>query len=1090
MSGENVKQQLNSRPNAWTAAIRLCLGAGLISLFSIASAQAATLSAAQKALFEDKVLPVLQGQCFECHSHAGNKMKGGLVLDTLGGFITGGDSGPAIVVGKPEESLLIKAIKHTDDHLKMPAKKPKLSEEEIQYLSDWIKLGAPWPGSDLSKIKPRGKITDEDRQWWSFQPIKQPALPNVKDTAWSKNELDRFILARLEKENLKPASEAERGALIRRVTFDLTGLPPTPGEVDNFIHDTSPKAYENLIDRLLASPRYGERWARHWLDLVRYADSDGYRIDDYRPLSWQYRDYVIKSFNADKPYNLFVKEQLAGDELYPNNPDAIIATGFLRHWIYEYNNRDVRGQWTTILNDITDTTGDVFFGMSLQCARCHDHKYDPLLQKDYFRLQAFFAPILPREDIVAATEKDKKEHAAKMVAWETKTAEIRKEIEEIEAKYRPAAAKKAIIMFPDEIQAMIAKPVAEREPLEHQLAELAYRQVYYEYDRMERTIKGEDKDRYLALKKQLAQFDKEKPAPLPVAYAATDMGPKAPPVFIPKKGKEPVEPGFLSVLDEKPATIKPLASTPNSTGRRATLAEWLTQPENPLTARVIVNRIWQYHFGKGLASSASDLGKLGEEPSHPELLDWMASQFVKDGWSLKKLHKSILMSATYRQSVTHPQMEVGKLKDPENKLYWRANVRRLDAEQIRDAIFSVTGELEDKAGGPGVIASEPRRSIYTRIMRNTRDPLIDVFDAPLWFNSVSARDTTTTPVQSLLLINSQLMLQRAKAFAERLEKEGSADEARLVDYAFQLAYGRSPSPKETTAAVQFIKEQEERIDPVRAGSAKAAFLYDKLPYRDGQAALMSPEGPQSRFEVPATGIMPTNEFTIESFVLVRSVYENGSVRTIAANWMGSETQPGWSFGITGKASRRKPQTLVLQLTGNKLDGKFGNEAIFSDQHIQFDKPYYVAASVKLAKDGKPGQVSFYVKDLSNDDEPLLIAKINHTITGGYASKQPFTIGGRTGQGQSFFDGLIDDVRLSNKALDVNQILFTSETLNKHVVGYWQFEAKPDVFRDATGNGLDIRPSAVFAKTKVNVRKTALIDFCHILLNSNEFLYVE
>jgi len=1051
--------------------------------------EAATITASQRVLFEDKVAPILQGKCFECHSHSANKMKGGLALDSLSGLITGGDSGPAIVSGKPDESLLLKAVRHTGE-LKMPSKAPKLSDEEISYLAEWVREGAPWPGTDLSKLKPRGKITAEDRQWWSFQPLKQPAVPEVKDGGWSKNAIDKFIFARLEKEGLKPAPEADRANLIRRVTFDLTGLPPTPGEVDNFIHDTSPNAYEKLVDRLLESPRYGERWARHWLDLVRYADSDGYRIDDYRPLSWRYRDYVVKSFNTDKPYNLFVKEQLAGDELYPNNPDALIATGFLRHWIYEYNNRDVRGQWTTIMNDLTDTAGDVFFGLSMQCARCHDHKYDPILQKDYFRLQAFFAPILPREDLIAATDKEKTEYAQKMVAWEEKTAPVRKEIDEIEVKYRPAAAKKAIIMFPDDIQEMINKPTAKREPLEHQLAELAYRQVTYEYDRMERTIKGEDKDRYLALKKQLTQFEKEKPADLPIALAVTDLGPKAPPVFIPKKGKEPIEPGFLSVLDERPADIKPVPTAPNSTGRRAALAEWLTQPENPLTARVIANRIWQYHFGHGLASSASDLGKLGEQPSHLELLNWLASEFVKEGWSIKKYHKLIVTSATYKQSVTHPNAELGKLKDPENRLYWRGNVRRLDAEQIRDAVFAVTGELEMKAGGPGVNATEPRRSVYTRIMRNTRDPLIDVFDAPLWFNSASARDTTTTPVQSLLLINSQLMLQRAKAFAERLEKEGSADEARLVDYAFQLAYGRSPTPKETTSAVQFLKEQEERIDPVRAGSAKAAFLYDKLPYRDGQAALMSPESAQSRFEVPPTGIMPTNDFTIESFVLVRSVYENGSVRTIAAQWAGGDAQPGWGFGITGKQSRRKPQTLVMQISGQKLDGKFGNEAIFSDQQIQLNKPYYVSAAVQLAKNGKPGQVTFYVKDLSNDDEQLQIAKVPHTIIGGFANKQPFTIGGRPGQGQSFFDGLIDDVRLSDVALPLEQILFTSESQNKHNIGYWQFEAKPDVFRDATGHGLDIKPSASFAKTKVNVRKTALIDFCHILLNSNEFLYVE
>ncbi|HEX3870036.1 MAG TPA: DUF1549 and DUF1553 domain-containing protein, partial [Pirellulales bacterium] len=563
--------------------------------------------------------------------------------------------------------------------------------------------------------------------------------------------------------------EASPRALVRRLYFDLWGLPPSPEDVEAFASDRSEDAYEKLVDRLLESPHYGERWARHWLDLVRYADSDGYRIDDYRPTAWRYRDYVIDSLNADKPYDRFVQEQLAGDELFPGVPEALVATGYLRHWIYEYNNRDVRGQWTVILNDITDTTADVFMGMGLQCARCHDHKFDPILQKDYFRLQAFFAAMLPRDDLVAATADEKAEYTSKLAAWEKKHAELLDELNSLLEPYRQKAAHAAIRKFPPDIEEMIHKPVTERSTLDHQLAELAYRQVLYDYNRLDRTFKGETKEQILALRKKLAEFEKSKPAPLPAIIAVSDVGPTAAPVTIPKRGDTPVEPGFLSVLDESPAAITPLPGVPNSSGRRAALARWLTDPANPLTARVMVNRVWQYHFGRGLAANASDFGRLGEPPSHPELLDWLALNFIEDGWSLKRLHKRIVNSATYRQSADHPEPDAGRLRDPENRLLWRGCVRRLEAEQIRDELYGVTGELTLAGGGPPTPATEPRRAIYTKIMRNTRDPLLDVFDAPYWFNSASSRDTTTTPVQSLLLINSQLMLQRAAALAKRLE---------------------------------------------------------------------------------------------------------------------------------------------------------------------------------------------------------------------------------------------------------------------------------------------------------------------------------
>jgi mono/diheme cytochrome c family protein len=1069
------------------------LASAFLPLALLAAARPASAAGDRTADFEEKVLPLLRAHCFKCHSHQADRIKGGLVLDSVAAMLAGGDTGPAIVPGHPEKSLLIAAVNHAGE-LKMPAKADKLAAADIAILEQWVKDGAPAPqtGQTSSTLpngpaKRAGKITDEDRAWWAYQRLKPVPVPPAPKSAAARNEIDHFIFSRLEADGLKPAAEAARATLARRLYFDLWGLPPAPEDVEGFVRDAAPDAYERLVDRLLASPRYGERWARYWLDLVRYADSDGYRLDSYRPHAWRYRDYVIHAFNTDKPYDRFVQEQLAGDELFPGDPEATIATGYLVHWIYEYNNRDAEGQWKNILIDITDTTGDVFLGAGMQCARCHDHKFDPILQKDYYALQAFFGALIAPEETVVATEAQRRDHARRAKAWEQKTAAIRSQITAIESKHLQSAQRSAVEKFPEEVQAMLAKPVAERTPYEHQVAELAYRQVTYEYARLDSRLKGEEKEKYLALKKQLSEFDELKPEPLPVAMAAFDLGPKAPPITIPKKGDAPVEPAFLTVLGEAPPAIRPLA---NSTGRRSALALWLTQPDHPFTARVLVNRLWQQHFGRGLAANASDFGKLGEKPSHPELLDWLANRFVADGWSLKKLHRLIVTSATYRQSAHSEIADAAKLKDPENRLLWRANTRRLEAEQIRDAVYAVTGELDLQAGGPGSNFSEPRRSIYCKFMRNTRDPLIDAFDAPFWFQSASSRDTTTTPVQSLLLINSQFMLQRARALAQRLEQEGSMDEAATVRRAYQLTFGRPPSPAETEAALQFLRDQAGRIDPERAGSAKAAFLYDKIPYRDGQAAIMSLEGGQNRFEVPDHEALPNGDFAIESYVLLRSVDESAGVRTIAAKWSGKGGAPGWGFGVTGKKSRRKPQTLVLQIYGRKLDGSFGEEALFSDQNIQLNRPYYLAVSVKLARDGRPGEAAFYVKDLSNDDEPLLIARLPHQVTGGFENKEPFTIGGRAPEKGGKFDGLIDDVRLSNAALGVDQLLFTNEGINKNTVGYWQFESKPDVFRDATGHGLDIKPTATFTKARVDTRKAALQDFCHVLLNANEFLYVE
>ena len=771
----------------------------------------------QARFFETDIRPLLVAQCHKCH--AGDSPKGKLRLDSRAAAIAGGETGPAIVPGKPGESLLIDAVEHGSRE--MPPEK-KLSDEQIAALKRWIYLGAPWPGSDTTAVAtvrrgPR-ELTDADRSWWSFQSVQHPTPPEVQGNFRIVNEVDRFVAARLQAEGLNYSPEAEKRTLIRRATFDLHGLPPTPEEVAAFVADESPGAYERLVDRLLESPRYGERWARHWLDLVRFAESDGYKQDDFRPTAWRYRDYVVQAFNADKPYDQFIKQQLAGDELSPDDPEAIIATGYLQLGIYEYNQRDVPTQWHSILNEITDVTADVFLGQGLQCARCHDHKYDPLLQKDYYRLRAYFAAYTPLTAAPLGSAAERAVYAEKLTAWEAKTADLRRELKELERPAYDKVAYDAIKKFPDDMRGILEKDAAARSPDERQLFDLAWRQIVLETDKIDyaKKLQGEALARWQELKKQLAQFDADIPQPLPTTIAGSDIGPVAPPTLIPgKKSVPPVEPGPLSVLDPRPTVIPTPPMSASTTGRRKALAEWIADGNNPLTSRVMVNRVWQYHFGRGLVSTSSDFGHLGTPPSHPELLDYLASQFVDSGWSIKQLHRLIMTSHAYRQA-SHVTPEAAT-KDPLNRWLWRQNLRRLDAEQIRDAILSVTGELNLNAGGPSADAKEPRRTLYTKLYRNRRDALLDVFDVPDGIASTPQRNVTTTPLQSLLLINSPWMLERDKALAARIN-QNSPDDAALAELLYQRLFGRSPREEERRTVAAFLNEPTQRYSgsPIEA----------------------------------------------------------------------------------------------------------------------------------------------------------------------------------------------------------------------------------------------------------------------------------
>jgi hypothetical protein len=920
-------------------------------------------------------------------------------------------------------------------------------------------------------------------------------VPEPKDGGWSRNPIDKFIYSKLGSEGLSPAPEAGKAILARRVYFDLLGLPPTAEQIEHFVADPSSKAYDRLIEELLRQPRYGEKWARHWLDLVRYAESDGFKSDTFRPHAWRYRDYVIRSFNQDKPYNLFLMEQIAADELWPADPERMVALNFLRLPIYEYNQRNVKGQWATIINDITDVTGDALLGLGLQCARCHDHKFDPISQRDYYRLQAFFAPLWPRDDLPLATARELKEYEAQLDRWKTITAEVRSQIEALEGPVREQVAKGVIAKFPRDIQNIMAKPAGERTPYEQQIHVLAYRQVLDEFEKLDGKFQGKDKEKLDLLRKALSEFDLYKPNPLPEAMLVTDIGPVAPPVTIPKdKSQTPIEPGWLSLLEEAPLKIESSLRA-DSTGRRAALANWLAASDNRFTSRVMVNRIWQQHFGRGLVGTPNDFGHLGEPPSHPELLDWLARYFVEHNWSVKEIHRLILTSATYRQSILHPPSPVGEtvaadaalksaeMVDPGNRWLWRQNLRRLESDQIRDAMLWATGELDLESGGPSVEPSRPRRTIFTKWLRNSRDPLLEAFDPPDAYTSTPQRNVTTTPMQSLIMVNGPYVLQRAQALCQRIEALHPTNHTAEVIAAYQFIYGRAPTARELSNAASFLQQQAERIaqSKIMAQPATAPF-----PNHPGTAALFEPEGRQKFLFVPDNHLLPQYDFTLETCVVLRSVDPGSELRTIVSRWDGRKDQPGWSLSVAGLKSSL-PRSLVLELIGDAAeDGSGGYEAIRSSFQLELDQPYYVAVSVRIGDTSQTG-VTFYLKPLSGD-HPLRSERAAHKVTANHQSNLPIIIGCRDQDKHQPWDGLIDDLRLARRALKPEELWVARPAADQSIVGYWRFES-PKFFQDSSAYGHHIRPE-IAPTAGTDPQTAALIDFCHVLLNSSEFIYVE
>ena len=703
----------------------------------------------------------------------------------------------------------------------------------------------------------------EPARHWSYRPLVRPDISHLADQQRVRTPLDVLVLQRLQQQGLTFAPEARPEDLLRRVTFDLHGLPPTPAERAGFLADARPDAYERLVDRLLQSPRYGEQWGRIWLDVVRFAETAGYNADPYRPLAYKYRDYVIQSFNEDVPFDRFVQEQIAGDELYPERQAALIATGFMRLPPDESNASNIHLARQDQLNDLTGSIGSIFLGQTVACAQCHDHKFDDISQKDFYRLQAFFAGIVPVEAVPAGTAEELAQHERALIEWERDAGPVRAELHQLELAAKIKASDDKRLKFPTDVLAALDAHPTQRTALQQQFAFFAERQVVVTDKELDKQLTPELQQRRKVLLAELRDLERRQPKPpQQVQASVVREGPATPPTYLLATGSydkplEEVLPGFLSVLaGETAATISPTYFT--TLGRRTALARWLTDPvANPLPARVIVNRVWQGHFGRGLVENANDFGVQTPAPVMPEVIDWLATELIREGWSLKQLHRTIVLSSVYRQSTqsTAEQLALGEQHDPGNQLWWHFDRRRLTAENLRDAMLAVSGQLDLTMYGPGVKPELPpgvragdwpvkprlvdlhRRSLYIYAKRNLPYPFLQAFDLPDTFESCACRQVTTTGPQALMLLNSEMVLRYSQAFAARVLTENpSASPQELVQQAFLLCMNRAATADEQELGARFLREQ-------------AVVVRERIA---GQDAVLLPE-PFPKFLDPALG---------------------------------------------------------------------------------------------------------------------------------------------------------------------------------------------------------------------------------------------
>lgn len=791
----------------------------------------------QMQFYNEQVEPILKQSCFSCHGD-GADLSGRLNLMSRTAILKGGNSGSAISLSKPGESLLLRAVNYQGRQMPPSGKLP---QSQIDILTRWVEMGlplSPEKGSKSALTPKKGPppVNVQNKRFWSFLPVKRPLVPSAKNSLWVKNPIDAFIHTKVLSRGLKPAPPASKNVLLRRVTYDLIGLPPTPKEVQAFMDDHSPFAYEKVVDRLLASPQYGERWGRHWLDLVRYAETNSFERDGAKPFVWRYRDYVIRSFNEDKPYDQFIREQLAGDELHKHNIDSLIATGYYRLGTWDDEPSDTLQARYDELDDIAATTGQVFLGLTVNCARCHDHKLDPIPQKDYYRLLSFFQGLnrygngggdsvttSSLRPISSASEQAK--HSLEESVYNEKLKNCESALKQIEDTVRSSF-----------------QPV-EKEEFAHE-----DRRIPILQKRVPALLSQETVNKYADLIKQRDLLRKNPPVGLEMALCVTEASKTPPPTYVLLRGSphaqgDQVEPAFLSILSPPAPIISPQPHDVQSSGRRLALANWIASKDNQLTARVMVNRIWQHHFGRGLVRSANNFGFQGTPPTHPELLDWLASEFVRNGWKIKPLHKLVLMSGTYQMS---SKTDSAALKiDPENDSFWRFDMRRLDAEEIRDSILAVNGSLNPNMGGPSIFPEIPkevlagqsipgngwtvstpseqiRRSIYVHVKRSMALPILASYDVADTDFTCPARFSTTQPTQALGMLNSVFMNDQAKIFAEYVRHIAGTNLKTQVTLALTRVLQREPTTKEIERGIKFMHQIKGR-DGISSESALQYF---------------------------------------------------------------------------------------------------------------------------------------------------------------------------------------------------------------------------------------------------------------------------
>ncbi|MDB6076357.1 MAG: hypothetical protein JWO82_104 [Akkermansiaceae bacterium] len=926
--------------------------------------------------FRDEVKPILEQNCFKCHG--GNdekghpKIKGELQLISRKGLMKGGNHGPAFNEAEPGASVILNALSYANHDLQMPPS-GKLPEDQLGKIHKWLDMGAPWTPEDADRLVEvhdasagTTAVNDKTRAYWSYRPMERYTPPAVKDPAWAVNPIDAFLRAGMEKKGVTPAPPAPRAALLRRVSYDLTGLPPTLEEIQAFEADTAPDAWDKQVERLLASPAYGEKWARHWLDIVRYAESNGFERDNDKPFVWRYRDYAIKSFNDDKPYDRFVMEQIAGDELPDKNAETEIATGIFRLMAWDDEPADREQHFYDVLDDNVRTVTEGFLGMTAGCARCHDHKGDPIPQKDYYKFVSFFRGIEPmgragRQTMFLPTPEVKTTDPTQIAELAEEEVRIREYLKEVEteavetirqkqpdvaarlsdspgmehwlvtdARLRPTnwfytltkppedwsavnfraehanwlegqagfgtAAPgvqartvwtssdiwlqttfglqdmpKAVLLHlyhDEDIEIFLnGQPVLQRSGFNCDYEKISaspefmaalqtgrnvlavhvtqkdggqFFDMGLEIDAVTPSflvlqpefaaVSDAERQRYRNGLARLTEIDERKRTPGIEALVITETGPVPPPTFINIRGSahalgEEVHPGFPAIFGGQDAVIPEPLPGATTSGRRLALAKWIASPDNPRTARVMMNRIWEHHFGRGIAPSPNDFGYLGIPATHPELLDWLATEFIRQGWSIKAMHRLILHSKAYLTSID--ESDEGHAKDPGNDLFHRFNPRRITAEELRDSILSSTGELNRQMGGPSVYITMPpeilatsstkgakwgestpeqaaRRSVYVKTKRSLQIPLFTDFDAADTDNTCPVRFTTTVPTQALAMMNSAFIHEEAAKLAERLKTDRPGDLQAQIRRSFELVLSREPNELEIVKSLGFI----------------------------------------------------------------------------------------------------------------------------------------------------------------------------------------------------------------------------------------------------------------------------------------------